>query len=426
MRGGGVRHSERLRRQRSAALETRSSVVSQIWPPMVDPQTLTQQVYDETSATSIPAVGKALHMLQLIATMSLSVYRGDKPVSRQPAVLTWLTRTHPGLTWFVQQHVRDYWVAGNACHLVTARGADNQPAAVEWRPASQWSVLVGPDGNLTEYRLQGRKVPTEDVVHVQRGHRPGQQGVGIGIVDEYLATLDRAKLEEESERQNLKNGAVPSAVIITPQKTLTQPEADRAADSWMTKMSGPGRRPVILPNDTQVIPLGWSATDQQMIEARQMSLTDVANLTGMDPYWLGAPSSSHTYRSPGPLWLMLLRMSLEPTAQVFEDVWSQAWLPWGQRIRFDRNDLTRDDLGSEITSMATALDKRLFTWEEARTRLGMDPTIPRPKADTPPALAAGQQQQDGQQGSGQQPAAGQQDGQQADTQAAGNGQTGGN
>ena len=85
-----------------------------------------------------------------------------------------------------------------------------------------------------------------------------------------------------------------------------------------------------------------------------MSLTDLANLTGMDPYWTGAPGSSHTYRSPGPLWLALLRMTLESPARLFEDAWSAAWLPRGQQVRFDRLALTRDDLQTSIATVAAS------------------------------------------------------------------------
>lgn len=116
-----------------------------------------------------------------------------------------------------------------------------------------------------------------------------------------------------------------------------------------------------------------------------MTLTDVANLTGIDPYWLGAPGSSHTYRSPGPLWLQLLRMTLESPASLFEDAWSQAWFPRGSRMRFDRLALTRDTLSESIATVAAARKAGLMTYEEGRVYLGWDPDVPEPKPATPPA-----------------------------------------
>ena len=97
----------------------------------------------------------------------------------------------------------------------------------------------------------------------------------------------------------------------------------------MEKFAGPNREPAILPNGTQVIPLAWSPSDTQLIEARQVSLLDVANMFNLDGYWLGAPVAGMTYRTAGPQYQQILRTSLEPVLSDFEDVWSFDWLPRG-------------------------------------------------------------------------------------------------
>lgn len=370
------RARSRQRRQATSDTEERT----QIWPPLVtEPRTLSRQVWDAHTAKSIPAVGKALHMHQLAGIMPLGAYRGSVPVTT-PAVLEQPDLTAPGSTWYVQQNVEDWYLNGNACSLVTVRDSLGRIRATRWRPAHQWGMVLSPDGDLESYTLNGHPVRTEDVIHVRRGHQDGAHGLGIGIVEQYLATLDRVGMQEEAERSNLRGGAVPSVAVIAPQKNLSQANADAAADAWTRKLGGPGRQPVILPNGSQVVPLGWSASDNEMVLARQMSLTDVANLSGMDPYWLGAPGSSHTYRSPGPLWLAMLRITLEPMLGLFEDAWSQAFVPRGQRVRFDRMALTRDDLETTVRTMANARKGRLMSYEETRTYMGLDPTVPEPEA----------------------------------------------
>ncbi|WP_375425983.1 phage portal protein [uncultured Friedmanniella sp.] len=378
---------EERARARGESVQSRS-VTSQLWPPPTEPRTLTRQVWDETSAASIPSVAKALHVHQLIGLMDLDCYRGVKPMARRPRLLEQPDLTTPGSTWFIQQHVTDWLLSGNACHLVTVRDAEGQPAATRWRPAHQWSILQDGVGEIVGYQLNGVDVRREDVVHVRRGHQPGAQGRGVGIVEQHLRTLDRAGLEEETERQNLRGGSVPSVAVIAPNKNLDQKDADDAADAWEAKLGGPRRRPAILPNGTQVIPLTWSASDQQLIEARKMTLQDVANLTGLDGYWLGAPSGTLTYKSPGPMWLALLRITLEPMLRLFEDAWSQAWLPRGRTVRFNRLQLTRDDLQTSIATMAAGRAAGLVTYEEARVYLGSDPDVPEPEtsaAAAPPA-----------------------------------------
>src|SRR4029077_3274469 len=101
---------------------------------------------------------------------------------------------------------------------------------------------------------------------------------GVGVIEQHLSSLDRIAMEEAYEGDALKHGAVPSVAVITPNARLGEKESTTAKADWLAKFVGPGREPAILPAGTQVVPLGWSPSDNQMIEARKMSLLDVANM----------------------------------------------------------------------------------------------------------------------------------------------------
>ncbi|WP_435589798.1 phage portal protein [Micromonospora aurantiaca (nom. illeg.)] len=354
-------------------------VSSQLWPPVVDPSTLTRQVWDVETARSLPGMGRALQLYGgLIAQCALDQYAGDEVIKPRPPLLA-LPDVHlRARSTFVRVHVEDYLLHGNAVHLVTARYADGSVRGVRWFPAHMWHVTdpaVTEDGGV-DYYLNGRKVERrQDVVHVQRGAAEGAPWRGVGVVEEHLKTLNRAGLEEAAESKNLTGGGVPSVAVIAPNPTLTKGQAEEAKDTWEEKFEGPGRRPAILPNGTQVVPLGWSPVDGQMIEARKMSLVDVANCCNLDPYWLGGQSSSHTYKSPGPMFLTLTRTSLEPVMSDLELVWSLAWLPYGRSVRFDRLQLTRDDFATEVQTGVAGVAAGLITAEEWRIRQGL-PTEP--------------------------------------------------
>jgi hypothetical protein len=362
---------------------------SQIWPPVVDPSTLTRQVWDSVTAMGIPSVGRALELYGgLLGQCVLDLYRGDLLLER-PTLLQLPDPNLRALSTFIRVHAQDYLVHGNALHLVTARGADGWPASVRWFPAEQWSL---DDPNLTPdpgYYLNGIRVPRrEDVVHVQWGAAPGQPYRGWGIVERHMKALDRAGLEEAAEAANLAHGGVPSVAVITPQSQPTEKELDDAGVSWETKFQGPGRRPGIFPKGTVVVPLSFSPQAQEASLARQMTLIDVANILNLDPYWLGHPGSSHNYKSPGPMFLTLQRTSLEPVMTDLESVWSLMWVPYGKRVRLDRNQLTRDDFASSIVTLALAVEKRLMTREEARVYLGWSPEPRVGSFDKPAAAAA--------------------------------------
>lgn len=347
--------------------------MTQLYPTPLDPKTLTRQVWDTTTARRIPGVGRALDLIGgSISVMTLDAYRGIHPLPR-PRLLE-----KPDLDFarstFVRMQIEDYEIHGNAAHLVTVRDKNGRPAAVKWYPAHRWYVMEDPETARRRYWLDGREVSAYDVVHVQNGADPMNPARGVGRIERYIRTFDRVALQEESERQNLTGGNVPSAAVIAPQSTLSEEEMDEAAALWEEKFRGPGRRPGIFPAGTQVVPLSWSPEDQQATLARQMSLTDTANAFNLDAYWLGAPGSSHTYRSPGPLFLTLLRTTLEPIIAPFEELWSEAWLVRGKTVVFDRSKVLADDQQTTVNTLMKATGgKPVMSQDEARAVLKLAP-----------------------------------------------------
>lgn len=350
--------------------------MSQIYP-ILDPKTLTRQVWDVTTARRIPGVGRSLGLYSgLISQMDLDLFAGRELLTR-PRLLE-----DPDLEYvrslFVSLQVTDYLLQGNAAHLVTARRATGSvgslgwPMATRWYPATAWGVMF--DGGRRRYTLYGREVNAQDVVHVQRGADPLNPARGVGVVEEFVNTFDRVALEEASERGNLLGGSVPSvAVVLPPGDDSTDEELDDQATRWEEKFAGPERRPGFLPYGSEVKPLAWNPTDAQMVEARNMSLTDVANVFNLDASWLGAKTGSHNYKSPGPLFLALLRTSLEGVLAPFEDTWSKRWVPRGKRVVFNRQKVLADDFGSTITALTKAAGGPVMTVNESRSRIQLGP-----------------------------------------------------
>jgi HK97 family phage portal protein len=355
-------------------------------------------VWDATSARQIPAVARCLQIYSgLVRQMKMDVYRGDLKLPR-PRLLERPDPLNAG-SWFVGISVEDYLLSGNAVSLITSRGVDGWPLTVVYLPINYVYIVWIPGQALPDYYFYGQPLATEDVIHVKRGADRWFGAVrGVGIVEEAMGTLDRVAMEEVYESATLAGAAVPSVAIVAPQATLTQDVADEAADNWEVKYGGPNRRPAILPNGTQVIPLAWSPTDTQMIEARHMSLTDTANLFNLDGYWLGAPVAGMTYRTASPQYQQVLRTSLSPVLADFEDVWSYCWLPRGQNVRFDRNQLLADDLTVTSNAAVAVYNAGIVTLDEARAGLNLPPTdedtgppAPPPPVIMPPTPAAADQ-----------------------------------
>jgi hypothetical protein len=372
--------------------------VQQLWPPVVDPATLTRQVWDSVTAQQLPAVGRALALYGgLISQCDLDLYDGPTPVTPRPDVLQLPDPILGSLASFVRVHVEDYLVHGNALHLISSRDKFGTARSTTWFPAAEWSVDASRGRGFPDYYLNGQKITRrEDVVHVKWGYAPGEPWRGWGLVERYLNSLDRIALQEASERNALKNGSVPSVAVIAPQKVLTQENADDAAENWERRFGGSSRRPGIFPNGTVIQPLSFSPEAQESTLARQMSLNDVANMLNLNGFWLNAPASSHTYRSPGPLFLELQRTSLGPVMHDLETIWGAKWIPGSRDVRLDRNQLTRDDFQTSLTTVGKAVDDGLMTREEARLYMGWAATpaigtLREPKAVRDPAAAGDNQ-----------------------------------
>ena len=347
-------------------------------------------VWDAETARRIPAVSRAIQLYGgMCKQMTMEAYRGETKLPR-PLLLAAPDPTRGG-PWFVQVSVEDYLLNGNAIATITARGADGWPLAVCWWPAS-WVYITWtpPDPTSAHYWLMGSELNPADVIHVRRGADRFMPVRGVGVVEEALSTLNRIAMEDEYEAQALSNGAVPSVAIITPSAVLTQDVADEAKVSWMDKFGGPNREPAILPAGTVVQPLAWSPSDAQLTEARKMSLLDVANMFNLDGYWLGSPVAGMTYKTAAPQYQQILRTSLEPVLADFEAIWSNAWLPRSQMVKFDRSILLREDLATSALALSTLNGAGIMTVEEARVYLGLpaDGAPPPPPPPPAPVMAA--------------------------------------
>lgn len=341
-------------------------------------------IYDARSALTLPSVSRAVQVIAgAVKQMGLDDFRGVEPQTR-PRLLE---RPDPwsGRGWFVAQHAEDYLLNGNAVHYVTARDAEGFPAAVTWLPAEWLHVGWHPDvPGAVQYLMDGVELETENVVHVRRGADRWCPWRGVGVVEQHLAHLNRVQCEADYQSNSLNMSAVPSIAIITPNPRLGGEEAKAAKVRWLEEFAGPAREPAILPAGTQVVPLGWSPNDSQMEQARKLSLLDVAHMFNLDGYFLGVPTASLTYQSPGPNYIKLLRETIEPVVTDFEDEWSIWWLPRGHRLRFDRLALTRDDFPTNVRTLRLAIEANIMTPQEARLYLALPSTIAPPPSVTSP------------------------------------------
>lgn len=328
-------------------------------------------------AKALPAVARAIGVIAgMVSQCPMGDYKGTPPRPMQTPRLLEQPDPDQSRTWWVGVQVEDWLLNGNAVHYVTSRDAEGWPATTVWLPADWVSVRWTPGGGLPTYWIGERELARDNVIHVRRGADRACPWRGVGVVEQNLQALRRVSSQDRYEHSMTEGAGVPSVAVITPNSELSQEEADAAQGKFIEKYGGEERKPGVFPAGTQVIPLSWSPADQQLNEAKKLSLLDVANIFNLDGYWVGAPAGSFTYRTPGPMYLNLMRQTLGPIISTFEDVWSASWLPHGRRVKFDRQAILGDDMTSTIAYLDKAVRGKIMTQSEAREYLGLSPDLP--------------------------------------------------
>lgn len=363
--------------------------VMQPWNQIVWPDDMPAPM-SPTRAKALPAVGRVIGLLSgMIKQMPLENYDGKSYLAK-PRLLEQPDPSRPR-AWWVGVMVEDYLLNGNAIGVVTVRDSFGYPLAVVWIPAEWVAITWTEDRRGVDYWVGGEQLPTQDVIHVQRGADRWCPYRGVGLVEQHFQQLSKIDDQDRYERSILQGSGVPSVAVIAPNAELQQEVADEAKTSWVEKFSGPVRQPAILPAGTSVIPLAWSPADSELSAARGLNALDVANMANMDGWWVGAPSGSFSYKSPGPMYLNLIRQTINPILEDFEGVWSAAWLPRGRWVRADRTVVLKDDMQTMIATATAAVNGGLWTVAEGRAYLGYSEDLPAdllppaPRDPTPPA-----------------------------------------
>lgn len=345
-----------------------------IWPPS-DSNYPVGSFMSPGRAKSLPAVGRVIGLIVgMIKQMPIENYDGTSFLAKP----RFFDQPDPDKArgWWVGVQVEDYLLNGNAIHYVTVQDTYGFPLAAVWVPADWVTMTIDPySGDLT-YWVGGTKLDSSRVIHVQRGADRAFPNRGVGLVEQHMRELCKIDDQSRYERSLLGQSAVPSVAVIAPNPDLSPEEADQAQDKFIEKYGGNERKPGVFPAGTQIIPLAWSPADAELTEARKLNLIDVANMANMDGFWVGAPSGSFTYKSPGPMYLNLIRQTLNPILEDFEGTWSMRWVPRGRSARFNRTVLLQDDMQTMVSTAKAAVEAKLWTQAEARQYLGYSGDVP--------------------------------------------------
>jgi HK97 family phage portal protein len=341
------------------------------------------------SAMHIPGVWRARMLIsQSIGGMPLGAWKQLEQVTPVPPILA---EPRPGedRANTVAAWVCDLLDHGNAIGVVTAWNAEAKPTSVE--PVRCTEVEIGrTEPGRVYYKIGGAVYDASQIFHAKGTCLPGDLR-GVGVLEAGLATLERVRAESAYATKAFNSG-MPAGLLHVKDPDLQvgtdddEPgyvTAKGIKKAWMSSVATGDI--AVLSDLVDFVPLSWTPTDAQMIEARTLSLTDIGALYNLDGYWLGAPSAPMVYQNVQQAALQLSRFTLGFWITALEAQFSRM-LPRGTEARFNRDTLLRDDQTTQIDNGIKLLDAGAWSTNEFRLALGLPP-LPDDTPATAPVVA---------------------------------------
>jgi phage portal protein BeeE len=250
--------------------------------------------------------------------------------------------------------IDDLFFNGRCTLVVLARDATGFPVA--FRRVQPGQLLYEPDALAWGYYTasppvyyMGAEIPGEDVIVIDGPHE--------GICN-YGGQVIAAALALETSSATAAAEPLPN---IDLHQTAGEPMSKDAAQALVAdwKAARAVGATAYTPQNLEARTLGWSAADQQMVEARQYMATQLARMAGVNPVLVSAAmgsSSSYVYTNQADYRGAFLDDVLDAYLQAIEGRLSANDVtPRGQYLEFDRDAFTRLPLLERVQVMVGAL-----------------------------------------------------------------------
>lgn len=328
-------------------------------------------------ALTVPAVSAAVRVIsEAAATLEVKVQRkdGDTWVDDEAHPAWWLLRGDacPWASGF--ETIRDLVsesLTRDAGGLAWVNRVEGKPVEIIHYRDHVISVEYADTGEPT-YRLSGRVVPTSDIIHLTGPFAKCPLNLAaeaIGVA--YQMERHAAKL--------FTNGARPSGVLQFPVGVkLGDTALGKVKTGWNAAFGGSanGGGTAITWDGAEWKPLSFSSVDSQFLELRKYQTDEIARAFRVPPSMIYSLDRA-TWSNSEQMGREFLTYCLEPHLCALEAALGRALIAPGDRksfrIWFERDDLTRADIGQRATAYSSLITSRVINPNEAREWEGLPP-----------------------------------------------------
>lgn len=332
--------------------------------------------------------------------------RGGGPAEKlvpQPPLLAYpVASDEAGLEAWRSMALDRLW-HGNAVALIASRSPLGWPTGIALVDAESARVhrfgaaITGydmPPPGFSEgeigYWIGGRWYHRYEVIHWRGPTRPGQLR-GMGILENHFEALSRAKALD-SAASAVSSAGVPTGLLESLNPDLTKVEAEELKTSWTTAQRT--RSVAVLNPSTRFTPIAWNPTETQLLESRQYSLIDWANIFGLPVTYANGQNASRVYANIVDQGHELLRYgAVGDLVAEFEGLMT-AQFPRGTYVKGNQDHLLRPDTKGRYEAHAIAIAAGFMSPDEVRELEEREPLTKEQQAQilaakATPALAGG-------------------------------------
>lgn len=234
--------------------------------------------------------------------------------------------------------------------------------------------------------LAGRWYGPDDVFHVKGPCRPGALR-GMGVLEAGLTSSGALGL---ARTQNEQAAGVSSSGVPTVHIKSFDPDFDSGQATELKAKAIETQRvrsPMVTNALVEVKPLSWNPTETQLLEARRLSLVDIANLFGMDAEWVNAGQVSGTYQNVESKGIDFLRHSAGGWLARFEQTLTLL-RPRGHWVEANRNAELQADTLQRYQVYEIAIRNGVLTRDECRALERRPKLTPEQRIEALPASDA--------------------------------------
>ena len=323
-----------------------------------------------SEAMSVPAIARARNILCATAG-SLGLYRyndmtGQKientpllyqPDPNSPASTTW--------TWVYDSL---YFHGKAFLQVLDVYQEDLRPRQARWiDPGRVTPILNTNQTEIEAYYVDGSPVPSTGI-----GSLIYIPGADEGILARGAATIATAVALEQAAKRAAEE-PTPQTVLKSTGVDLPTEKITELLTKW--KQSRKTRATAYLYSGLDMQVIGFDPRSQQLVEARQYMAAEIARLSNIPAWYLGAETNSMTYSNVESERRNLAELSLIPyLLRPLESRLSMLDVtPRGVSVRADLREFTRATAKERIEVIGKMLELGLIDIDEARAMEDLAP-----------------------------------------------------